>query len=62
MFSRQLVDAVTDVMPSRRGKDGRGRPRPGSLAREEVGTRGKKEREKERGEERRRRPLDLGVD
>lgn len=45
MFSRQLVDAVTEVLPSRRGKDGRGRPRLARLYGRKSELEGKKERE-----------------
>lgn len=54
MFSRQLVDAVTEVLPSRRGKDGRGRPRLARLYGRKSELEGKKEREGgEKGKERR---------
>lgn len=56
MFSRQLVDAVTDVLPSIRGKDGRGRPRLARLhGRKSEKSKKKREgaSEGEKGKERR---------
>jgi len=71
MFSRQLVDAVTDVLHSIRGKDGRGRPRLARLHGSKSESSEKKKRERasdgERGKDGRERrgesppgPLDRG--
>jgi len=51
MFSRQLVDAVTDVLPIGRGKDGRGRPRLACLCGKKPELEGR-ERGRERVSER----------